>query len=131
MSLRIQCFTIDTHDPKRIAQWWRDALTGWQITCDTDEEAALEPPPDMALGGLAPDVLFIKVPEDKVLKNRIHMDLRPDDQAAEVARLEAMGARRIDIGQGEQTWVVMADPDGNEFCVLRALTPEELAKLGR
>ena len=69
------------------------------------------------------------MPEEKVVKNRLHIDLRPDDQAAEVARLEGLGARRVDVGQGdESTWVVLADPDGNEFCVLRALTAEELAE---
>ena len=66
--------------------------------------------------------------EAKAVKNRLHLDLRPKDQAAEVARLEALGARRVDIGQSaETTWVVLADPDGNEFCVLRAFSPEELA----
>jgi hypothetical protein len=60
------------------------------------------------------------VPEGKEVKNRLHLDLRPDDQAAEVARAEAMGATRVDIGQGEVTWVVLADPEGNEFCILRA-----------
>jgi hypothetical protein len=68
------------------------------------------------------------VPERKTVKNRLHLDLRPDDQAAEVARLEALGARRTSVGQDAGvTWVVLADPDGNEFCVLRALTTEELA----
>src|SRR5262249_48816011 len=60
----------------------------------------------------------------KAVKNRVHLDLRPADQAAEVARLEGLGARRADVGQGtEASWVVLADPDGNEFCVLRALKP--------
>jgi hypothetical protein len=69
------------------------------------------------------------VPESKTVKNRLHLDLRPDDQDAEVARFEELGARRVDVGQsGEETWVVMADPEGNEFCILRALTPEELAR---
>jgi glyoxalase superfamily protein len=55
------------------------------------------------------------------------LDLRPVDQVAEVARLEGLGAKRVSVGQGDDvTWVVMADPEGNEFCVLRALTPEEL-----
>ena len=68
------------------------------------------------------------MPEPKTEKVRLHIDLRPDDQAAEVARAEAMGATRVDIGQGDDvTWVVLADPDGNEFCILRALTPEEQA----
>jgi hypothetical protein len=56
----------------------------------------------------------------------LHLDLRPADHAAEVARLEGLGARRVDVGQGtEVSWVVLADPDGNEFCVLRALKPED------
>jgi len=68
------------------------------------------------------------VPEPKEAKVRLHLDLRPDDQAAEVERARAMGATPVDIGQGDEvTWVVLADPDGNEFCILRALTPEELA----
>ena len=60
----------------------------------------------------------------KSAKNSIHLDLRPDDQAAEVERLESLGARRIDVGQVDVTWVVMADPEGNEFCVLRSRRPE-------
>jgi hypothetical protein len=66
-------------------------------------------------------LLFGEVTEDKTVKNRVHLDLRPDDRDAEVARLEGMGAQRIDIGQtGEETWVVLADPEGNELCVLRS-----------
>jgi Glyoxalase-like domain len=62
-----------------------------------------------------------QAPADPV-KNRLHLDLRPQDQAAEVARLENLGARRVDIGQGDDvSWVVLADPDGNEFCVLKPL----------
>ncbi len=80
----------------------------------------LEPPAGSPEDGVAPDLLFLLVPEAKATKNRLHLDLRPLDQAAEVARLEGLGARRIDIGQGT-SWVVMADPEGNEFCVLRAL----------
>jgi hypothetical protein len=75
---------------------------------------------------VAPDLLFLRVPEGKAAKNRLHLDLRPEDQAAEVTRLEELGARRADVGQGsEVSWVVMADPDGNEFCVLGALTAHE------
>ena len=70
-------------------------------------------------------MLFLKVPDDKVVKNRLHFDLRPDNQLVEVERALALGARKVDIGQtGEESWVVMADPEGNEFCILRALTPE-------
>jgi hypothetical protein len=68
------------------------------------------------------------MPDAKAGKNRIHLDLRPDDQAAELARLEALGARRVDVGQRtEVSWIVLADPEGNEFCLLRAFRPEELA----
>lgn len=70
----------------------------------------------------------MSLPEGKTGKNRLHLDLRPEDQAAEVARLEALGASRANVGQGpEVSWVVMADPDGNEFCVLKPLTPQEPA----
>jgi hypothetical protein len=86
----------------------------------------LEPPEGSPEDGVAPDLLFLKVPEGKTVKNRLHLDLRPDDQAAEVARLERLGARRVSVGQQDVSWVVMADPDGNEFDVLRAFTPGEL-----
>jgi hypothetical protein len=69
------------------------------------------------------------VPEAKQMKNRLHLDLRADGTSfdAEVDRLEALGARRVDVGQGEVSWVVMSDPDGNEFDVLRPLTRDEIA----
>jgi hypothetical protein len=127
VSLRIQCLSIDTHDPGRIATFWQDAL-GWRRTFEDPDEVALEPPAGSPADGVSPDLLFIRVPDDKVVKNRLHLDLRPEDQIAEVERLEKLGARRIDVGQGDDvTWVVLADPDGNEFCVLRALRPEELS----
>jgi hypothetical protein len=100
MDIRIQCLSIDSPDPAKIASFWAAAL-GWHRPLDE--------------------------PDGKTVKNRLHLDLRPKDQAAEVARLEALGARRVDVGQAaDVTWVVLADPDGNEFCVLRALRPDEL-----
>ncbi len=127
MDLRIQCLCIDTADPSRLAGFWESAL-GWRRTYDEDY-VVLEPPKGSPEDGVAPDLLFLRVPEGKAVKNRLHLDLRPKDQAAEVARLEALGARRADVGQGtDVSWVVMADPDGNEFDVLRPLTPEELAE---
>ena len=66
-------------------------------------------------------VYFQRNPDAKRVKNRWHFDLAPDDQDAEVTRLEALGATRVDIGQGDVAWVVMADVEGNEFCVLRSL----------
>ena len=126
MDLRIQCLCIDTADPAGLAGFWQAAL-GWRRTHEEDDVVILEPPAGSPEDGVAPDLLFLRVPEDKAGKNRLHLDLRPKDQAAEVARLEALGARRADVGQGAAvSWVVMADPDGNEFCVLRALTGEDV-----
>ncbi len=119
MTLRIDCVTVDCSDPARLARFWSQAL-GWMIDFEDDAEVAVTP--SSSHEGHATDLLFLRVPGAKQVKNRLHLDLRPDDQDAEVARLEGLGARRVDIGQGDsQTWVVMADPEGNEFCVLRVL----------
>jgi predicted enzyme related to lactoylglutathione lyase len=126
MGIRIQCLCIDAEDPAAVASFWQSAL-GWRRTFEKEDEVVLEPPAGSPEDGVAPDLLFLKVPEGKAVKNRLHLDLRPEDQAAEVARLEAFGARRVSVGQGEVSWVVMADPEGNEFDVLRPLTAEELA----
>ena len=126
--LLIQCFLLDSTDPHRTADFWQAAL-GWRRTHEDDDDVVLEPPKGSPQDGVAPDLLFQRVPEGKTVKNRWHPDLRPKDQAAEVARLEALGATRIDVGQGDVSWVVMADPDGNEFCVLRAFNEEELAEI--
>ena len=128
MSIRWQCICVDSTEPARTASFWEQAL-GWRRTYQTPDEVVLEPPEGSPEDGISPDILFLRVPEEKAVKNRLHIDLRPDDQEAEVARLEALGARRIDVGQGaDVTWVVLADPEGNEFDVLRALTAEELAE---
>jgi len=128
MTLRIQAFLIDANDPRALATFWENAL-GWRRTYERDDEVVLEPPAGSPEDGVAPDLLFSKVSERKTGKNRLHIDLRPEDQAAEVARLEALGATRADVGQsGDESWVVLADPEGNEFCVLRAYTAEELAE---
>jgi Glyoxalase-like domain len=127
MTIRIQATSFDALDPKAQAEFWAAAL-GWRVTYVEDDEVVIEPPEGSPEVDVAPDILFLKVPETKSVKNRLHLDLRPTDQAAEVARFEALGARRVDIGQTDDvTWVVMADPEGNEFCILRALRPEELA----
>ena len=121
-NLRIQCITIDCIDPLRVAKFWAAALD-WKITESDDVEVVIELLDGSPEVGRIPDILFLKNPDKKSVKNRLHLDLRPLDQDAEVARLEALGAKRIEIGQSEYaetTWVVMADPEGNEFCVLRA-----------
>ena len=127
MSIRFQALCVDASDPSALAGFWEQAI-GWRRTFDDGVEAVLEPPAGSPEDGVAPALLFLKVPEAKSVKNRLHIDLRPDDRDAEVARIEALGATRADVGQGEEaTWVVLADPEGNEFCVLRALRPDELA----
>jgi len=130
MNIRIQCLCFDTTNPARLAGFWQEAL-GWRRTFEEDDQIVLEPPEGSPEDGVAPDLLFLRVPEEPVSKNRLHLDLRPQDQAAEVARLEALGAERADVGQGpDVTWVVMKDPDGNYFDVLAQFTPEQLATLG-
>jgi catechol 2,3-dioxygenase-like lactoylglutathione lyase family enzyme len=126
MDIRIQCLCIDSPHPSRTADFWEAAL-GWRRTYDTEDQVVLEPPEGSREEGVSPDLLFLKVPEAKTAKNRLHLDLRPKDQQAEVARLEALGARRVDVGQSDVSWVVLADPDGNEFDVLKPLPPEAAA----
>jgi predicted enzyme related to lactoylglutathione lyase len=120
--LKIQAVTVDAHNPQALAEFWAEVL-GWKIGEGVNEfevwiERELGDPRNTGF----PDILFLKNSSTKIGKNRLHLDLRPDDQAAEVARLEKLGAQKIDIGQSAEpacTWVVMADPEGNEFCVLR------------
>jgi predicted enzyme related to lactoylglutathione lyase len=113
MASRLYNITIDAHDPRALAEFWRQALD-YQLAFDEPDEVGIEP----ANNDAATALIFVPVPEDKTIKNRVHLDLAPDDQAAEVERLESLGARRVDIGQSTVSWVVMADPEGNEFCVL-------------
>jgi predicted enzyme related to lactoylglutathione lyase len=128
MAIRLQCVCVDSNDPDRLGRFWADVL-GWRRTYEDDDEVVLEPPAGSAEDGVSPDLLFLRVPEPKAGKNRLHLDLRPEDQEAEVRRVEALGARRVSVGQGpDASWVVLADPEGNEFCVLRALTPAEVAE---
>ena len=127
MSIRIQCITVDCHDPQKLARFWTRALD-WTVTYEDEDEYVIEPPEDEPARDSVPDILFNKVDDDKTTKNRWHFDLRPsDDQMAEVKRLMSFGARQVDIGQsGDESWIVMADPEGNEFCVLEPL-PEGAA----
>jgi hypothetical protein len=115
MASRFTELIIDCSHPESLASFWAEVL-GYRVT-ETDEDSVFLEGPE----GSGPGLLFTEVPEPKTVKNRLHIDVNPRDrdQAEEVERLIGLGARRIDIGQGEQTWVVMADPEGNEFCVLR------------
>jgi catechol 2,3-dioxygenase-like lactoylglutathione lyase family enzyme len=119
VSLRFQCTVIDCNDAKRVGQFWA-ALLGMPLKSNEDGTEHV-----IDFGPEGRDLLFVTVLDTKTGKNRVHIDLRPDDQGAEVARALALGGRHADIGQGEQTWVVLADPKGNEFCILRPLRPDE------
>lgn len=116
MSLDWEQATVEADDPTALGMWWREALD-W-VVVDDGEVFEIRPTPDQI-----PGLLFLPAGGPKASKNRIHLDFRPDDQAAEVERLLALGATRIDVGQGDVPWVVLADPEGNEFCVLGAGTP--------
>ncbi|WP_239451870.1 VOC family protein [Frondihabitans sp. PAMC 28766] len=110
-----------------LAAWWSETL-GWPITYDADDEVEVSPATTLDVASasvqpsrptLSPTLTFVSVPEGKTVENRLHVDLAPgpdDDQAADVQALVDRGATRIDIGQGSDiTWVVLADPEGNEF----------------
>lgn len=116
MALIWEQITVDARNPQTLGRWWVDAL-GWVVVDDSSDVFEIRPAADTL-----PGLLFVRVDEPKTGKNRLHIDLRPDDQPAEVSRLLALGAQRIDIGQGEVGWVVLADPEGNEFCVLSSST---------
>jgi predicted enzyme related to lactoylglutathione lyase len=105
---------VDCADHRALATFWRDVLE-WDLTEEDDYWYIQHPK------GWSPVILFVPVPEGKTVKNRLHIDVSPSDrgQDEEVERIIELGARRIDIGQGDVTWVVLADPEGNEFCVLR------------
>ncbi len=106
---------IDCNDPRKVADFW-SAVLGWQVQATDDVLWMSES------GAPFPDVLlvFARVDEKKAVKNRVHLDVSPVgcDRDDEVDRLIALGATRVDVGQGEVPWVVLADPEGNEFCVL-------------
>jgi hypothetical protein len=106
--------TIDARDPTTLGRWWATALR-WTVVNEAPDEFEIR-----ADAERLPGILFEPVTSEKHGKNRLHFDLRPDGQDAEVERLLSLGATRADIGQGEQSWVVLADPEGNEFCVLRS-----------
>ena len=113
MSVVWEQVIVDCRDSVGLGRWWAEAL-GWVVVEDDPDEFEIRPAPDTV-----PGLLFAETAEPKTTKNRLHLDLRPDDQLAEVERFLALGATRVDVGQtGEESWVVLADPEGNEFCIL-------------
>ncbi|GAA3336184.1 VOC family protein [Amorphoplanes nipponensis] len=114
--LRIAQLTLDVRDIEVMTAFWSAAL-GYRVERDDDGNAMLLPPDDAPLG--TQHVWLQASAAPKAGKNRAHPDLTADDPAAEVERLIALGARPADVGQrGDEPYVVLADPEGNEFCVL-------------
>lgn len=127
MALRWYTVVTETTDPRRLAAWWAEALD-WDTVYEADDEVVIIPrwaqelTDTLPFHRVPPGLVFVRVEHEKSSKNRLHIDLAPhtsDDREAEIQRLLDLGATRIDVGQTpEHTWTVLADPDGNEFCVL-------------
>ena len=116
MTSRLAALAVDCEQPAAVAEFWC-AVLGWRVV-EEDEEGVSIGPPD----GSWPTIDFLAVPERKSVKNRLHLDLRADGVTTqeELERLRALGAEPTDVGQGpDVSWVVLADPEGNEFCLLR------------
>ena len=116
MTTRLVNLVADAADPAASGHRWADAL-GWEVTFETRHEVAIEPP--AGTPGIPP--VFVPVPDARTVPNRVHLDLASPSAAAQtalVARLLHGGATPADVGQGEVPWTVLADPEGNELCVL-------------
>ncbi|WP_326671592.1 VOC family protein [Streptomyces sp. NBC_01257] len=132
MTSRFTELTIDCHDPGILAAFWCEVL-GFQVIDRSEDKVEIsswEPTiEDIQARQMPPTLHFIRVPETKKAgKNRLHLDVSPIDRSTEdeVARLLGLGATTTDVGQGPgRSWVVMADPEGNEFCVVRTLAPKK------
>jgi hypothetical protein len=119
---------IDCADPDGLARFWCSVLD-YEVRGEDEGVVTIGPSdqPDgkSHRGPVPPTLTFAHVPEGKIVKNRLHLDVNPADrgQDDEVRRLLELGARRADVGQGDESWVVLADPEGNEFCVLAERRP--------
>ena len=128
MASKFTELAIDCADPSRLARFWCSVL-GYEVQDEADGIVTIGPPlvlgGENQLGPVPPTLTFARVPEGKTVKNRRHIDLNPTDreQDEEVRRLLDLGARHADVGQGDESWVVLADPEGNEFCVLADRCP--------
>lgn len=115
MAAALTALAVDSHEPAALARWWH-AVLGGELTVDAEGEASLR----LASPPLSVD--FLRVPEAKAAKNRLHLDINPvgGNQDAELERLLSLGAVRVDVGQpADARWFVLSDPEGNEFCLLR------------
>ncbi len=128
MASKFTELAIDCADPSGLAGFWCSVLD-YEVQSEEVGVITIGSPAIAAaaetVGPVPPTLTFARVPEGKTTKNRLHLDLSPSDreQEEEVRRLLDLGARRIDVGQGEESWVVLADPEGNEFCVLARRRP--------
>lgn len=116
MPVALHHIVIDAHDLPALARFWAEALR-WKVLSAREREVVIGPDESAPVG-----ICFMPSPERKNVKNRLHLDLTTtaEDREAEIERLIALGARRADVGQtGEESWTVLADPEGNEFCVVR------------
>ena len=116
MPVRLHHIVVDAHDLPGLARFWTQAL-GWKVLSERENEIVIGTDENAPAG-----MCFMPVTEPKTVKNRVHLDLTSSaaDRDQEIDRLLALGARRVDIGQtGAETWIVLADPEGNEFCVVR------------
>ncbi|GAA5166824.1 VOC family protein [Ornithinimicrobium tianjinense] len=134
MALKWYTIVVDSLDPQAQARWWAQVLD-WTTVYDTPDEAVIVPRHALEEHEQGPvthldtwmrrgqGLVFVPVPEGKTLKNRLHIDLAPhtsQDRDAEIQRLLELGATKVDVGQDvdKVSWTVLADPEGNEFCVL-------------
>ena len=129
MTSKFTELAIDCADPSGLARFWCSVLD-YEVQYEDDEIVTIGSPmvPEgkNRPGPVPPTLTFARVPEGKTAKNRLHLDVSPTDreQDDEVSRLLGLGARHADVGQtGDESWVVLADPEGNEFCVLADRRP--------
>jgi predicted enzyme related to lactoylglutathione lyase len=120
MTVSLHHIVVDAHDLVGLARFWSEVL-GWRILSEREREVVIGADVDATVG-----ICFMPAGDEKLVKNRVHLDLNPgsnatpDEREAEIGRILALGARRVDIGQtGDESWTVLADPEGNEFCILR------------
>ena len=119
MSCRLSELVLNCRDPELLSRFWRDVLGYVELGRDGGD---IEIGPASGFGGPAPTIVFALVADEKTAPLRLHLDVNPvdRDQDSELERLLSLGARRADVGQtGEESWHVLADPEGNEFCLLR------------
>ena len=116
MPVTLHHIVVDARDLPRLSRFWAQALN-WTVLSEREREIVIGPDEHAPVG-----MCFMPVTDVKTVKNRVHLDLTTaaDDRDAEIERLLALGARRVNIGQtGAESWTVLTDPEGNEFCVVR------------